>query len=301
MRVFGASLPAVATRLVRLRIALAGALLAAPAMAAADPPHHAADELGTPLPAGGRVAPPPPVAMPAGAGLLPLGEQDRVHGLGLVRRADGTFAYDDPGHRFRALVRRDGSVLFADRWRRLDPRDHLRGRGLALPPEGGRALSPFLGWRVTGPSEWALALSGADPSAAAKAGFLARTAPFRLKLAVGFARLQFREGLRALPGQLLAIWSDTSLPPTTRRRLLFQRWDDCHEPPVATAAVPEALPSIDEARAETGAAARATIEAFVRRHLPPGSRDAFAADELARLNRKRRSPAAFEPYRLGAP
>lgn len=269
--------------------------------AGAEPPHQVQDELGTPLPPGGRVSPPPPRALPTGTGLVPLAEQDRVHGLGLVRQADGTFGYEDPGHRFRALVRRDGSVLFADRWRRLDHREHLRGRGLALPTERARALNPFAGLRVRGPNEWALAMSGSDPSAAAKAGFLARTAPFRQRLATGFAALQFREGLRALPGQLLAIWTDRSLPVATRRRLLFQRWDDCQEPLAVPTAVPEATASIDEARAQTAAIARETIEGFVRRHLGPTSKDAFTPDELRRLNRTRRSRTPFAPYETSPP
>src|SRR5688572_27775887 len=98
-----------------------------PAVAAAEPPHRVQDELGTPLPAGGRVAPPAPRMLPTGTGLVPLAAQDRVHDLGLVRRTDGTFGYADPGRRFTALVRRDGSVLFADRWRKLDHRQHLSG------------------------------------------------------------------------------------------------------------------------------------------------------------------------------
>ncbi len=285
----------------RLHHAVIAIAMALPVVAGAEPPHRAADELGTPLPVGGRVAPPSPRMMPSGTGLVPLAAQDRVHDLGLVRRADGTFGYQDPGHRFTALVRRDGSVLFADRWRRLDHRKHLSGRGLALPTEGARALNPFAGWRVTGPNEWALAMSGSDPSAAAKAGFLARTAAFRHKLAIGFARLQFKEGLRALPGQLLAIWSDRSRAAAERRRLIFRRWDDAAEtigtPIVAT----DDAASIDVERARTGDAARDAIEAFCRRHLPAGSAHAFTPDELRRLNRTRKSAATFDPYGADPP
>jgi len=276
---------------------------ASPTLASAEPRHRAADELGTPLPVGGRVAPPAPRMLPLGTGLVPLGEQDRVHNLGLLRRTDGTFGYQDPGHRFTALVRRDGSVLFADRWRKLDHRKHLSGRGLALPGEGARALNPFAGWRVTGPSEWALAMSGSDPSAAAKAGFLARTASFRTKLAIGFARLQFKEGLRALPGQLLAIWSDKSRSLADRRRLIFRRWDDSVEAAAHAddASAPDAAASIDLERAETGLAARAAIEAFCRRHIAPTSKHAFSPDELRRLNRTRKSAAPFDPYGADTP
>jgi hypothetical protein len=279
--------------------------IAWPAVASAEPPHRVQDELGTPLPAGGRVAPPSPRMMPSGTGLVPLQAQDRVHDLGLLRRADGTFGYRDPGHRFTALVRRDGSVLFADRWRRLDHRQHLSGRGLALPSEGARALNPFAGLRVTGPNEWALAMSGGDPSAAAKAGFLARTSAFRHKLAIGFARVQFKEGLRALPGQLLAIWSDRSRPAAERRRLIFRRWDDAAEPTSTPTEAPEATDqaaaSIDIERARTGQAARDTIEAFCRRHLGPNTAHGFSPDELRRLNANRKSAATFDPYGSDTP
>lgn len=286
-----------------LRIAIATIVIVLPARASAEPPHRVQDELGTPLPEGGRVAPPAPRMLPVGTGLVPLAEQDRVHNLGLVRRTDGTFGYQDPGHRFTALVRRDGSVLFADRWRKLDHRKHLAGRGLALPSEGARALNPFAGWRVTGPSEWALAMSGSDPSAAAKAGFLARTSSFRTKLAIGFARLQFKEGLRALPGQLLAIWSDKSRSVGERRRLIFRRWDDSVEAVARTpdASAPDAAVSIDDERARTGEMARAAIEGFIRRHLAPTSKHAFTPDELRRLNRTRKSAAPFDPYGADTP
>ncbi len=283
-----------------------GLALLVPARAWSEPRHRPADELGTPLPAAGRVAPPPPRTMPRGAGLVPVAEQDRVHGLGLVRRSDGTFGYQDPGHRFSALVRRDGSVLFANRWRRFDHRQHLSGRGLALPTEGARAMNPFVGLRLRGPNEWALGISGSDPAAASKAGFLARTGSFRHNLAVGFARLQFREGLRALPGQLLTIWSDRSRSPSVRRRLLFQRWDDSAEALaqptlIAEPASDEAAVSIDLERARTAQAAREMIEAFVRRHLGAQHPHAYSAQELRRLNSTRKSLLPFDPYQATPP
>jgi hypothetical protein len=45
---------------------------------------------------------------------------------------------------------------------------------------------------------------------------------------------------------------------------------------------------------------RASVLAFVRRVLPRGSRDAFDALELERLNAARSSRQRFVPYRSGA-
>jgi len=281
-----------------LRRLLLGVLpLGAPMLAHAGPRHTAADELGTPLPAGGRVDPAPPRLRDAMLpGLVPASERDAVADLGLVRLDDGTFAFADPGARFTAFVRHDGSVLFADRWRQPSPKKPQRGKLGALPPEGARALNPFVGVRLPGPLEWALAAVRHDPYASAKAGFLLRTESFRRALAIGFTRSRLDASLRALPRELLELWSDRSKSAAERRRLLFRRWDECAEAGPDVPAVPAAAADIDAARLETAAKARALILAFVRRHVPAGSKQAFAPDELRRLNLSRTSAPAFEPY-----
>src|SRR5688500_2118246 len=135
----GVSLPSEMGR--PLAIALLG-LLPLAAVARAEPPHTIEDELGTPLPAGGRIAPGPPRANASSLpGLVPSAERDAVADLGLVRLDDGTFAFADPGARFTAVVRVDGSVMFADRWRRPSPKNRARGRVGGLPAEGARALN----------------------------------------------------------------------------------------------------------------------------------------------------------------
>src|SRR5690349_9718182 len=100
-----------------MKRAWAIAMLAAvlPAHALAEPKHTPRDELGTPLPPGGRIAPAPPLLhqREVKPGLLPAIERDTVSDLGLVALDDGGFAFADPGARFTALVRVDGSVLFA--------------------------------------------------------------------------------------------------------------------------------------------------------------------------------------------
>jgi hypothetical protein len=284
-----------------LAIALLG-MLPLSAVARAEPRHTPIDEIGTPLPAGGRVAPAPPRASAATLpGLVPSSERDAVSDLGLLRRTDGSFAFADPGARFTAVVRLDGSVMFADRWRRPNAKDRQHGKRGGLPPEGARALNPFVGVRLSGPLEWALAATRQDPYAAAKAGFLLRTEEFRRGLAVGFVRARLGAQLRALPRELLELWSDRKRDATARRKLIFQRWDECAEPSPAAAAVASASADIDAARSDTAARARAAIEAFVRRHAPAGSRHGFAPDELRRLNRSRRSADAFDPYAESTP
>ncbi|MBC8073447.1 MAG: hypothetical protein IAG13_34320, partial [Deltaproteobacteria bacterium] len=231
----------------QLAIALLG-LLPLAAVAQAEPPHTIEDELGTPLPAGGRVAPSPPRANAASLpGLVPSAERDAVSDLGLVRLDDGTFAFADPGARFTAVVRADGSVMFADRWRRPSPKNRARGRVGGLPAEGARALNPFVGIRVAGPLEWALAATRQDPYAAAKAGFLLRTEDFRRSLAIGFVKARLGSQLRALPRELLELWSDRKRSAALRRKLIFQRWDECEEAVGDEPAVSSASADVDAA------------------------------------------------------
>jgi hypothetical protein len=45
-----------------------------------------------------------------------------------------------------------------------------------------------------------------------------------------------------------------------------------------------------------GRGARARVLAFIRRHLPAGSPDAFTETEIAELERHKQSSAAFVPY-----
>ena len=49
-------------------------------------------------------------------------------------------------------------------------------------------------------------------------------------------------------------------------------------------------------RREGGAEARASIERFIARRIPPGHRHAFTGGELAELNRVRTSRHTFAPY-----
>jgi len=284
-------------------LAILGVALAVVPVAAAwaEPPPGPLDGLTTPLPEGGRAAPPPPLGR-GRVGLLPH-PRDTAASLGLVRRGDGQFDYVDPGHRFRARILSDGTVQFADRWRKPSSKDRQNGRPGGRPPEAVlAAINPFVGVKLGGPLEWFMRASQQDPAGHAKAEFLATTREFRTRLAVGDTRMRVHERLRALPSELLAIWSDERRPLAERRRLVFQHWDDCADV-VAKGRLPgdAAADEIASLRASAAADARATIESFVRRHAPRGSARAYAARELESLNARRRTAVRFDPYAESRP
>jgi hypothetical protein len=86
-----------------------------------------------------------------------------------------------------------------------------------------------------------------------------------------------------LPRYLAAVWRYREWSLQTRKRILFELWDECAERGSA-------------AELAAAGAARAIIIGFIRRRLPKGTAAAYSAAELARLNRQRSSKARFEPY-----
>ncbi len=89
--------------------------------------------------------------------------------------------------------------------------------------------------------------------------------------------------LASLPDRLDALWRRSDLTPAARRALLFEMWDECAE-------------TGEPAEVQDGMAARAAIVAFIRRALPAGGADAYLAEELGALNRRRTSRVPFRPY-----
>jgi hypothetical protein len=213
----------------------------------------------------------------------------------LVRTREGGYEYVDPGGRFVAEIRPDGTVRMADRWRRVSEDDRQNGECCQLPVPG--ELNPFNGVRFGGLTEWLLRIQGKDLAAKAKAELLARTLDLRVKLAVAWNLRVIDERLRGLGPELLELWRSPG-PVERKREQLFEWWDDCVERfDLQPGDVPrEALSTIDAARVDAAAAARGQIEAFIRRHAPRGSREAYTEPELERLNARRRSQAAFTPY-----
>ncbi len=219
--------------------------------------------------------------------------------LGLRRQSDGSYLYVDPYKRFSAEFKPDGTVQFADRWRRPDGKNKQRG-SFGGPPVG---LFTPMGMSVTGPAEWVMALQGIDRNARVKAELLARTSAEGRAMAIGFTKELLAVRLGHLEGDLVGIWSLSSLSVAERRALLFQRWDECDESfAVEAGDVPEeALSEIDRSRLETADKARRQIEAFIRATLPRGRRGAYSDEELRALNRRRLSRQPFAPYRERTP
>lgn len=276
--------------------------------------------VGVALALGMTLAPPPP-RLPPGAseGAPPSaaavrGEQQAraaasadanatsPDGLGLSAQADGGFLYVDPGKRFKARIARDGAVTFADRWRRPAKRrrgrKRERGTCCGIPADGlFPAINVFLGAPVSGPTEWAFAARGHDPNAAAKAGFLARTAQLRTGLAKDAMRSDMRVALDRLEDGLQRLWADPDLALERKRAIVFARWDAlADEAPAASDT--SAMSELDRLRASYGERARRRIASFIRRTLPADSPHAFTPSELTAFNRERKSQATFAPYRL---
>lgn len=255
-------------------------------------------------PEGPRVDTPPAPARPLAPSTLtpssapptPTGSSAPLPGL--VRRADGGYDYVDPHGQFTARFYSDGTMAFADPWRRISPKDRDNGRCCALPPAGLGAINPFMGISMSGPVEWLLAIQGKDPLMNAKTDLLAETRELRIALAVEWARKQLATRFAQLDAELTATWNDHARSVAARRELLFRRWDDCDEVfNVRPGDVPpEAVSAIDNERLQTATAARRKIEAFIRQHIPRGSTAAYGDDELMRLNASRVSHEPFAPY-----
>jgi len=132
-----------------------------------------------------------------------------------------------------------------------------------------------------------------------KRRLLNATKDMRLKMAVDFASKNIDKQLKRLHRDLIAIWTSDQ-PPHTRRGLLFEAWDDCDERiTVQLPGFTDRDSEIDELRTSAGEKARAQILAFIRRHLPADSGDAYTDAELRTLNAKRVSKARFAPYAAG--
>ncbi len=243
-------------------------------------------------PEGPKSLPPPRLDF---SGPMPESARGRDRkNLGLRRQHDGSYLYIDPYKRFTATFNRDGTVYFADRWRRPDRSNGQRGAFGGLP----RGLFGPMGMSLTGPAEWVMALQGIDRNARVKAELLARTREIRIALAISYTRELLALRLDQLGGQLEGLWAETSLSQSERRALLFQRWDECDETfAVDSGDVPEeALSEIDRARIKTAEQARRTIEHFIHTTLPKGHANAYSDAELRALNRRRMSHQTFAPY-----
>lgn len=218
--------------------------------------------------------------------------------LGLESRVDGGWRYVDPHYRFTATFEEDGSVRFADPWRRSSDRNPERGVCCGRPPRFS-----FGSWEHPGPTEWLMYMSDQEPLRREKAELLEKTREARIELAKEFVRKRLDEALGRLEGELDDVLTRPGLSDDQRRTLLFELWDECEErAELLTRGVPtDLLSDIDVDRLDAAERARATIAAFIRNRLPQGSATGYAASELDALNARRVSVAAFRPYQVPTP
>lgn len=165
---------------------------------------------------------------------------------------------------FSAVLGEDGSIDFVD---------HDLGGG-------AMGLLAFLTFDVT---DGLMRSADEDPYLMQKLRIMDATREERMAVRRHHDRVVMRRALDDLPVYLEAVWQQTAWSPAIRRRLLFALWD-------------EAAEEGSELLVAGGAEARATIERFIARRIPPGHRHAFTARELAELNRIRTSRHAFDPY-----
>ena len=123
---------------------------------------------------------------------------------------------------------------------------------------------------------------GIDPYASAKRQWLDKTFEERAALGLANRKEDLARSAEFMQKNVHYAWQHTR-DAAERKEALFELWDDCAE-------------SGDDDLVRGGAAARDYLVGFVRAHLPPGSADAFTADEIAKLNAHRKSRAAFDPY-----
>lgn len=240
----------------------------------------------------------------------------RAAGQQLTRRADGGYEHTNRRAGFSATIHPDGRVSF---------RDHSVGGGsvklfgidlggktpnvpdasqpsntLVRPSDlGSLGDDPLVKWGAYGPPPIMMTAGGkiagvsdvalSTRRASAKQAFLEDTAALRERLATKHRRENERAAITTLEADLRAMWSATD-PAAVKRERIFQRWDECAEPPTGDASAEE------RTRGRVGERARKRIESWIRANIPESSADAFGASELREMNGRRKSRASFAPY-----
>jgi hypothetical protein len=201
-----------------------------------------------------------------------------AHEAGFRRNRKGELVFRDSAAPWSATLLPDGRVRFED---------HLRPR---LDEEGGIAMP--------GLKELVPAAKGFDFWQARKRRLLKETRELRLAMAVEHAEKNIDRQLSQLYRDLLEIWQDDSESAASRRKRIFERWDECTEALSIELGefTDDQRSKIDALREDAGTKARAKISEFVRKHLPEGGEDAYGAAELRTLNERRVSRERFDPY-----
>ena len=198
---------------------------------------------------------------PTREGPLELGD------VGLVPDGKGGYRGTRPG--YRVEIERDGTIHFVDK-----------------PAVALGAVGIFFLAGVFDLTDMVMRAAGMDPYAHDKGRVAELTRAMRLEMGDVERPRRMAMALAGLPTDLERLWQRSDLSADRRRELLFQMWDD-----LAEGEGPEGSAAVQ---------ARAEILRFIARTLPSGSRDAFTAGELARLNARRRSQGTFAPYGAAA-
>ena len=120
-----------------------------------------------------------------------------------------------------------------------------------------------------------------DPYASRKLKLLDTTREARAQIGATHRSEQRGRAAELVQRNIDALWRATANP-AERRAALFTLWDECDE-----------SESLD---GEAGQRARAIVIGWIRAKLPAGSKDAYTAEEIARLDAARTSRQHFVPY-----
>lgn len=123
---------------------------------------------------------------------------------------------------------------------------------------------------------------GQDPYASKKLAFLDSTRAERVQIGMKHRSEQLARAAEIMRGNLEQLWRSVAAP-AARREALFDLWD-------------EVVETGSDEMVAAGLQARGLVIGWIRARLPAGSPDAYATDELARLNARRTSKAPFAPY-----
>jgi hypothetical protein len=123
---------------------------------------------------------------------------------------------------------------------------------------------------------------GIDPYSSYKMKVLDETREERYQVGKRYRTQQLAQSRQMMQKHLEHLVASAP-DPAHLKQGLFELWDDCAE-------------SGSDELVAGGRAARSQVVGFIRTRLPEGSADAFTSAELARMNKQRRSQAAFAPY-----
>lgn len=176
------------------------------------------------------------------------------------------------GEPFKASIAADGTIRFQDR-------PNVQFDGIGTMPG---TFIPALSGRFD-VTDAVMASLGEVLYPYRKLKLMDQSREMRAGMAVRAKGQALEVSLAGYPRRLHTLWRDSQYTLAQRKQLLFALWDECAE-------------SGDDNVMATARSIRASTLAFIRKVLPAGAPGAYTETELAELNARRQSAAAFEPY-----